>query len=239
MMVGQDTGSTPLQKIKYVEAERPPNPKELDLWTKAERIERRVTLLSYAVKNQFHNIVLTHNFAKTNAFSLEEPELPELEKRMLLVLSEVKTLTDDMCGVRQLELGIRVSDNGKDLDIVEPDEMKTMGWVIPAIGIGLLVAGIIARWIHLENEVSDVTAKYNGILKRSDMALCSDPHSKLCIDWESVKKTGGYYKRQTLVESIKSAADKVGTAAKKGLGAGLAMAIPLLLWLYLPRKKGS
>jgi hypothetical protein len=235
-MIGQETPvSTP---IKYIDAERPPTPKELELWKKAQAVAKRVNLLSYMMKAQFKNILQIHNFAKNNKITLNEPGLPDLEKRMLTALAEIEFLKDKMCEVNQLELGVRVSSSGNDLDIVEPKETGQMGWILPAIIGAVIVIGIIARWIQLETEVSAVTRDYNGIMQRADMALCSDPKSSICQSWETDKQTGGYYKRESIIDSVKNAVSAVGGVAKKGIGAGIAIAIPLLIWLWAPRRKG-
>jgi len=236
-MIGQETPSisTP---IKYVDAERAPTAKEIELWNRAQTVAKRVNLLSYMMKAQFRNILQIHNFAKNNKITLDEPGLPDLEKRMLTALAEIEFLKDKMCEVNQLELGVRVSSSGNDLDIIEPKETGTMGWIIPAILGAIVVIGIIARWAYLEKEVVEVTRDYNGIMKRADIALCSDPKSSICQAWETDKQTGGYYNRESIIDSVKNAVSSIGGVAKKGLGAGIAIAISLLIWLWAPRRKG-
>lgn len=233
-MIGQETKP----KIPYVEGERPPTTKELSLWSKAEQAGKRVNLRSYMMKAQYQSILQTHKFAFAHGTTIDEPGLPDLEVRMLSALSQIETFKNAMCGVNRLELGVRLSSDGSDLDIIEP-EPATLGWILPAaIGV-VIVIGIIARWAHLEKEVSEVTAEYNGILKRSDMALCADPASQMCADWKTDKQTGGYFKRETLIDSVKNAISSVGSGAKTGLGWGLALAIPVLLWLYMPKSRSE
>lgn len=233
-MIGQE--KTPTTKIPFVQTERPPTAKETALWDKAQAVAKRVNLLSYIAKAQYRNIIFTHQFAQQYKVTFNEPELPDLEQRMLEALTEIENLKDVMCEVNQLELGIRMNAEGTDLDIVEPTE-KTLGWILPAVIGAVIVVGIIARWAFLEKEVSEVTAQYNGILKRSDMALCENPDSEQCKSWQNAKKTGGYYKRETIIESVKSAVATAGKVAKKGLGVGVALAIPLLLFMYMPRRR--
>ena len=57
--------------IPYVEAERVANPKERELWNKAQAIARRVSLKSYALKLQWKQIKLTHEFAVANKVNPE------------------------------------------------------------------------------------------------------------------------------------------------------------------------
>lgn len=238
-MIGFGQETPPKTGVPYVEGERAPTAKELELWNRASLISKRVNLLSYAMKMQFKNILMVHKFAIEKKIKLNEPELPDLEMRMNKALTEIERLKDDMCGVNQLELGIQLSSGGDDLDIIQPQsQTMNLGWILPAVIGTAIVIGIIARWAFLEQEVTEISAQYNGVLKRSDMALCQNPDSEQCKQWETAKKTGGYYKRESLIDSVKSAVTTVGTVAKKGLGAGLALAIPLLLWMYLPHRKG-
>jgi hypothetical protein len=235
-MLGQETSGIP-----FVQAERPPTASEIALWDKAMKLARRTNLISYAVKLQWAQIKLTHSFAQKKQVALGEPDLPDLADRMFAALKEIESLKDLMCRVNQLELGIRLSADGKDLDIVQPEETGELsfgqGWILPAILGVALVVGIIARWAFLEREVSEISAKYNGVINRADNALCKDPDSEMCHDWENSKKSGGYYKRETIIDSVKNALVSAGSTAKKGLGVGLALLLPLLALMYLPRRK--
>lgn len=233
-MLGQETKP----KIPYSQAERPPTAQELALWSKAEKIAKRVNLRVYMMKLQYHSILQTHKFAIAHQTTINEPALPDLEQRMLAALAESEKLKDAMQGVNRLDLGVRLSDGGNDLDIIEP-EQATLGWILPAVLGAVVVVGIIYRWATLETEVSEVTAQYNGIMKRSDMALCADPNSQMCADWQADKQAGGYFKRETLIDSVKNAISSVGSGAKTGLGWGLALAIPVLLWLYMPKSRSE
>jgi hypothetical protein len=233
-MIGAETTPT----IPYAQAERPPTAKELALWAKAEKTAKRVNLRAYMMKLQYHSIRQTHKFALAHQTTLNEPSLPDLEQRMIAALSEIEKLKDAMCGVNRLELGVNLSEGGNDLDIIEP-EPANLGWIIPAVLGAVVVIGIIYRWATLETEVSEVTAQYNGVLRRSDMALCADPNSQMCQDWQSDKSAGGYFKRETLIDSVKNAISSVGSGAKTGLGWGLALAIPVLLWLYMPKSRSE
>lgn len=235
MMLGQETKGIPL-----VQAERSPTSAELSLWDQAMRLAKRANLLSYIVKLQWQNIKVIHEFAKANKIPLGEPDLPDIAERMFVVINRIEYLKDLMCQVNQLELGISLSTSGKDLDIVKPKESSSMsfGWVIPLIGAALVVAGIIGIWREKNKELEEITQKYNSVIDKADKLLCTDPSSKLCNDWKEEKKTKDYHKRETIIDSVKGALASVGKTAKKGLGWGIAILIPLLGYLYLPRRKG-
>jgi hypothetical protein len=222
--------------ISYVEAERPPTSEEISMWEKAEKIAKRVNLLSYIVKMQWLNIELTHTFAKSASIELGEPDLPDYADRMFSVLNKIEPLKDAMCKVNQLELGIKISSSGNDLDIVQPQD-TSFGWVIPVIGVSLIVAGVIGLWKELSDDLEEITQKYNGVLKKADALICKNPNDKICKDWEKSKKEKNYYKRESIIDSVKSALVSFGGAAKKGLGWGVALLLPVLALLYLPRRR--
>jgi hypothetical protein len=222
--------------ISYVEAERPPTSEEISMWEKAEKIAKRVNLLSYIVKMQWLNIKLTHTFAKSASIELGEPDLPDYADRMFSVLNKIEPLKDAMCKVNQLELGIKISSSGNDLDIVKPQD-TSFGWVIPVIGVSLIVAGVIGLWKELSDDLEEITQKYNGVLKKADALICKNPNDKICKDWEKSKKENNYYKRESIIDSVKSALVSFGGAAKKGLGWGVALLLPVLALLYLPRRR--
>lgn len=236
MMLGQEAKPG----IPLVQGERAPTTQELALWDQAMRLANRVNLLSYIVKLQWTNIKMIHEFAKANEVALGEPDLPDLAERMFSALKRIESLKDLMCRVNQLELGISMSSNGKDLDIVEPQETTNLsfGWVIPLIGAALVVAGIIGIWKELNTECEEITDRYNAIIEKADKSLCKDPSSTLCNDWKADKKSKGYHKRESIIDSVKNALVSAGKTAKTGLGWGIALLIPLLGLMYLPRRKG-
>jgi len=228
--------------IPFVEAERLPTPKERELWERAMKIARRVVQRSYLLKYQWKQIKAINEFAVANKINLGEPDLPDLADRMFAALKEIERLKNAMCGVNQYELGIRLSDNGQDLDIVQPEEGEpvldgALGWIIPVVILAVIVIGIIARWVYLESEVGELNDKFDGVIERSDKQLCKNPDSQMCKDWKKSKANNDYYKRETIIDGLKNAVSSVGKFAKKGLGWGLVLAVPVLLWLYAPRKK--
>ena len=234
LMLGQETKGIPL-----VQAERPPTSEELRLWDRAMKLARRVNLMSYNIKLQWLNIKVIHDFAKEKQIALDEPDLPDIADRMFVVLKRIESLKDLMCQVNQLELGISISKSGNDLDIVKPEDSSSLsfGWVIPLIGISLVVVGVIGIWKELSDETEEITAKYNKVIDKADKLLCTDSSTEICEEWEEEKKSKGYYKRESIIESVKSALISAGKTAKKGLGWGMMLLIPVLALMYLPRRK--
>lgn len=209
------------------------------MWNQAMQIARRVGLKAYIAKLQWANILIIHEFAFANSIELGEPDLPDVADRMFSALKTIETLKSSMCRVENLELGIRVSGNGSDIDIVQPKAQSfgLVAWVMPAIGVALIIAGVIGRWIELEKEIDDVSTRYNEVIDKADKALCTNPDSDLCKNWKTTKVEKNYNKRESLIDSVKNALVSAGSTAKKGLGWGIALLLPLLALMYLPRRR--
>jgi hypothetical protein len=239
MRLGQETPA----RIPFYESERLPNAKEREMWERAMKIATRTVQKSYLLKYQWAQVKTISDFAKKAGAALDEPRIAELADRMFAALKEIETLKDVMCKVNQNKLGVRMSANGQDLDIVQPGESEPVlegdfGWIIPVIILAIIVIGIIARWIYLEDEVGDLNDQFDGVIERSDKALCKDPNSQQCQDWQKTKADSSYYKRETIIDKLKNAAAGAGGFVKSNLKWGLIVAVPLLLMLYAPRRKG-
>lgn len=222
------------KSIPYAEPERAPNARELALWDRAEQLGKKVALLSYVVKLQYKNMLLVAQFCKANGIQFQEPTAVTAEQRMITALKGVEDLRPLMDAVRNMEYGVRINAAGDDLDIVQPSNAGSFGWIIPAIIGAVALVGLIARWVYLEKEITYVHEQYNDILTRSDKALCKDPTSKVCTDWRAVKQTQGYEKREGIIDSALST---LKGWAQTGISWGLAIAIPLLVFMYWPKRK--
>jgi hypothetical protein len=229
-------------RIPFYESERLPNAKEREMWERAMKIATRTIQRAYLLKYQWAQVKTISDFAKKAGAALDEPRIAELADRMFAALKEIEVLKDVMCKVNQNELGIRVSADGHDLDVVQPGEGEpvlegNLGWIIPVIVVAIIVLGIIARWIYLEGEVGDLNDQFDGVIERSDKALCKDPNSQQCKDWRKTKAESSYHKRETIIDKLKNAAGGAGGWFKSKLGWGLIIAVPLFMLLYAPRRK--
>lgn len=227
-MFGQESVPT----LPYADIERAPTADEMKLWQRAEDLKRRVILIGTMARLQHKQLMIAAKFAAANGVTIDDAnELPAVEQRMLSALSEIDMLRRYHCDVNGLKLGVRPSTSGTDLDIVAPPNAQLGILWVPIIIGGVILVGIIARWIYVENEVTTVSEKYNHVLEKADSKFCEDPNSTLCQDWKLTKKQGDYHKNETLIDSVKAAVGTVG----HGIGTGLALLIPILAVLYLPR----
>ena len=235
VMFGQE--AKPIPTIPA--SERAPNSLELRLWARAEKACEKTAPLAYALELQYFNILITAKFAASGGVPLALDEMKTLEPQMQTALIENERLKQAMADVRNLKLGIRVTPDRTDLEILQPPSLAFSGWVIPVTIGALVVAAIISRWIWVENEFKRISDRYNHILTTSDEKLCADPNSKLCADWNTTKAQSGYQKNETVIDSIKGAVKGIGGALGRGLGSGIMLAIVLGMLIYLPAPKRS
>lgn len=229
---------SPKPKISVITTERGPNKQESDLWFRAQKSADRIIPFSHLLKLQYRNIILTFQFSSANNILLTEPEMADLEPRMQKILQNVESLKIAMGGVINLSMGIRVSNTGNDLDILAPQtEQSLSGWIIPIVIGSVIVAGIIARWAYLESEIKKISDKYNGILRKTDAQLCENPDSDVCKKWNLTKTQNGYQQNETVIDSIKSSIKTGVGVIGRGVSTGLLLAIPLLMLIYLPRRR--
>lgn len=221
---------SPATPSTIVEAERAPTSDELALWDLAENGRRRAVLYAYIVRMKHAQIVSAAKHAKKFGTTINLTGMAELEERMNSAILEIDNLRKKQCAVSGLQLGVKVSDSGGDLDIVSPTAM-TFGavWIPIAIG-AVVVAGIIARWAYLEKEVVEITNSYNGVISKADMALCADPDSSMCKSWKKKKQVGDYHKKQTLIDQVGTAVKKIGGAVATGTQWGILIALPVLAY---------
>lgn len=212
--------------------ERSPTVSELSSWNEAGKISDRVLLVSHICDLTLMNIGLASDFCLQKNISL-----PGFDKSILnrytSIRKEIYSIRESM---RQVEDNVYACQfSHGDIDIVDPPN-QAMGaiWIPIAIG-ALIVGGIIARWVQLERETGELSDQFNGVLKRADDHLCADPSSEACIDWETAKAKGGYYKRETVIGNIKDAIKGTGKAVKTGLGIGALAVIPILAFALMKR----
>jgi hypothetical protein len=207
------------------------------LWNRAEQQKERVVLLAYLVQLQYKQIVIASQFADQYGIDIGKDKMAKLEPEMLSLYSEIEQLRKLHCDVNGYSLGVRLSSSGNDLDIVESNPSLGAIWIPIAIGAVVLV-GIIARWAVLEQREQKLSNLYNGILHHANNALCADPNSDMCKAWTAKKQSGAYAENETVMDSVKNAVSKVGGAVSKGLGVAVMIGIPLLMLMYLPKRRG-
>jgi len=216
--------------------------------TAAERAKwESVLQLAEQTKRQiFANVLRAENYKIVKSFAAAHGVtigiMPDADQqRLVSVISEFNRIQRLISYVERLELGVRF-ENGE-VSIVAPpsytdDQIAALsGWFIPiAIGI-VLLAGLIGKLHGLEDENEEIAAKYKAVLTASEKRICSDPYSSECKAWKEEKEPIKYQQNTGLIDRISSGITEIGQTAKKGLGIGLAIAIPLLAWSYFGARR--
>lgn len=205
-------------------------------------------LLAEKVKKKtFSNIVRAENVKIISAFGVRKglllPSISAVDaKRLVAVVAEFAQIQRGIQAVDRLELCVKFQ-NG-DIDIMAPPwytkeqiaSYNLSGWFVPIIiGIAAL-AGLIGRLYDIEKENNELAAKYDAVLKASEKRICDNPDSAECKEWQKEKEPSGYVKNEGIIGQIAGSISDFGKTAKKGVGIGLAIAIPLLAWSYLRAK---
>ena len=221
--------------------ERGPTLAEQKKWDEMLALAERVK------KKTFENILRAENAKIISAFAARKGlSLPTVSaedaKRLVAVVAEFARIQRGIQAVDRLELCVKFQ-NG-DIDIMAPPwytkeqiaSYNLSGWFIPIIiGIAAL-AGLIGRLYDIEEENTELAAKYDAVLKASEKRICDNPNSAECQDWQKEKEPTGYVKNVGIIDQIAGSISDFGKTAKKGVGIGLMIAIPLLAWSYLGKK---
>jgi hypothetical protein len=210
--------------VPQIKGERLANRSEIALWNRAMEIRQRINRNIYVSTLYYRNLVILHQFSQSKGISIPVlDQMPDLEKRLYSVHVDFDYLSKSMDRVLNRTAGIRKT--GNDLDILDPGQ--GFGWIIQVVALGVLLVGtLISRLITVESESQDVSDKLNSVLDSADKLLCSaDPNSQTCQDWKQEKIKSDYVHNMSLVDTVKGAL----TTAGKGLGVGIAVAVPLLI----------
>jgi hypothetical protein len=134
------------------------------------------------------------------------------------------------------ELGIRF--RGGEIDIMAPadstdDELiQYQGLGIAGIVIGIVIVfGAVAFGAHFFMESTKIAKRNKLLVKQSKRQLCADPDSDECEELETFLASDEYQDTQSLYDSAMEAADDAGELIRGGLHWGVALAIPVALWM--------
>jgi len=221
--------------------ERAPTTSELRKWDALiKQLDRakRWLVINYMLKNNFGII---QQFCADNGLPV-----PEIDPSILVQLTEkasqFQTIQKAIQAVERLELGIRFK-NG-DIDIVAPTwytaeqtQDYTLGlWPLIFAGLAVvLIVGLSARLITIEDTCESCEKKLKEQNKKLDAQLCQNPNDPTCQKWQKIKKETEYVRAEGTIDQIKNGLKKFGGAAIGGIGLGLAVAIPLLAWSWFKK----
>jgi len=236
-MLGQEKIMPDIATWPVNDIERSPSSSEISAWNRVLENSHRVALIVRVCELQAMQLGLAGWFIKDRGIVINDIPLSDETKaaieQLVVIRKEAQELRAAMRAVEDNILAVRFESG--DIDIVKPPDL-TFGavWIPIAIGV-VVIGGIIARWVQLEQESNDLSDHFNGLIRRVDDHLCNDPTSPQCLDWKQTQEKGGYYKRETVIGNIKDAIKGAGSVVKKGLGIGALIALPLLAMFLLPK----
>lgn len=144
--------------------------------------------------------------------------------------------------VERLELGISFQ-NG-DINIVAPSwytkeqiqDYQLGIWPIILAGLAIvLIVGLSAQLIVIDQDFEKCAKDNKKLISEADKALCADPNNPLCKKWKETKKETEFEKTESTFDQIKKGLSEFGKVATKGVGIGLAIAIPLIAWSFFKK----
>lgn len=208
---------------------------QVEKWERFKLLADRLHLSMKAQNLLAQNVTVAVNFARLHGVETSY-NFEKLEKKRY----QLQKLSDRMqrliIDVESEKLGLRFHDG--DFDILAPahtpkEELQSyreFGWILITIG-AVIVIGTLAHALLVIDENEVLRRDYNKLLEETNEKFCENPESSLCKSWLNKKEQSGFYKRESTVEKIQTAVSEIGTKIKKGAGIGMAIAIPLAVFL--------
>lgn len=209
-------------------------------WDKFKHLRRNCELLVNA------NVLRASMARSAVEFGIQykQPILvnPDLWQKLDLSIKSVNRSNRLITGVENEKLGVRFTKD--DIDILAPktmsegeiEEYKQLGWIIIVVGVVVLAAGIAYTW-WVTDENEKLKTEYNNILVASDQKFCADPNSAICKAWIERKNKENFAQKKSTIEKLESGITDFVDTAKKGVGAGLAVAIALIAFSWFGKKR--
>lgn len=218
---------TPVSAIDLPSVERPPTASEVRLFARfcveLERLDRVVS----AAGLRLQNIYTAARYAAVvgaPVISVSETE----EELYYSLRDRVRQLRAAERAVIDWRAGIRLTDNGRDIDIAlfPGYELSGIPLIIPALIGVVIAAAAVAACVHSILEAQEIQRKFNAVMEVADKELCKDPTSDTCQNWQVEKVQKNWAKNKSIAESIGSAVEKIGG----GLGLGLVVALGIFAY---------
>ena len=212
---------------------RPANWRERSKWNELLSVFDRDQIEMDRASLLLANIQLTYRFAESQKIGM--PDISNINDEYISARSKFDELKEAIRGVEDHRFGIRLTTDGKDIDIMKPGggdlSGALSGLIIPVIVGGIIVAGAIGdAWYQTKVNI-ELFNKYRSLLENTNRVFCYDKSSKLCQDWQSLKTKNNYDQNIKMADSlsgslsggVKKIAGSVGVA----LGVGIVAAIIL------------
>lgn len=204
---------------------------ELAKWDKLVKIARAINLRTQAAALGVRNVAAAVGIAQQHGIDLPE-STAQISTVQQLQQKDVK-FQNIMGAVEVEDLGVRFK--GGDLDIMAfpgttDDELiqyQGLGLVGIVIGV-VIVSGAIAFGAHFFMESTKIAKRNKALERRNDELLTGEALE----DWQEFKASPEYTDNQSLYDDMMEAADEAGDIIRTGSQWGIALAIPLALWMF-------
>jgi len=186
----------------------------------ADNIHARLDLLSAYAQNE------GMAFA---AWSTRYPEMPD-PRPMSRMVGNMQV------GFKQIREAMRRVDDGvyalqwttdDKINIVDPKPEDMQGFIVIAAGV-VIVAGLAWALYERDKSAREITRKFNALSRATDQMFCEKESPETCAEWKQWKADSGYGDQKSALDR---ALDSIGSAAKTGTSWGLALGIPLVLYM--------
>jgi hypothetical protein len=203
---------------------------EMAKWDKLVKIARAINLRTQAAAVGARNISAAVDIGRQHGITL--PGSAEQLADVADLQERDDKLQHIIGAVEMEELGLRFTRG--DIDIMalpgatdeELAQYRGFGLVGIIIGI-VIVAGAIALGVHFFMESTKI-AKRNKILERRNDELLS---GQALTDWQQYRQSVAYTDNQSFYEDLMETADEAGKIIRTSSQWGIALAIPLGLWM--------
>lgn len=203
----------PLPVSKVLPVTSAPTAEQVRKWQQCLELYQEISDKVFAIRLQSECLNEKALFAASYQFTLNLPDAPKTEQRWFLIEESFLNLREAVSRVQSGQYGLKWRDG--DFDILSPN--PAMGALfIPILIGGLVLAGCFAAEYYLGKQSDEILSAYKVLNKAADKAICSDPTSEMCKNWQVVKA-------EKHIEEKESFADKISGAASKGLTVALAL----------------
>lgn len=225
-----------------------PTPAQIEKWERVKKSVKALGLRIQANRYLAENLSTALSFGKRHKIELPALGDPNPFEVLKGLQGEYLRLEKLINGVELEKLGLRFEPDG-DISIMGPssmseDELKywrgleggDLGWLIVPIGI-VVLGTVIAYIIDINERNDELELREKKYLDHLNNRYCEDPNSSTCKLWLKEKDDQDYGKNLTLVDKFKQQAKKMVEVATTGMGWGIAIAIPLLIYMLVSKKK--
>lgn len=208
------------------------------------KFEFKKLVMEYDIcRGYVSNFEICFDFGKAHGFKMPIPvtlmqQLFEIDRSMKRLDQWIKWGEDGTLGIRLVDddIDLMASPDTTNEMVVEYQDPTFSGWpLIITIGV-VVVTAVVAYVALIKDELREVTREYNELVGAAQSRFCANPDSTTCRAWLKTKESSGFNRNEGTIAGIKRTLSGMVMEIGKGAGAGLLIAIPLLMVYFLTKK---